>query len=434
MRIVSARRVVSESGIWIACISVLFFLVLIGTKSTLFAAAAVCMAAMIVLVVCFDLTQAGTLLVTVAMFLAPLNNLRLGSSYVTASDVIFVVGFAVLTPTVLRNRIEIPPMFLLGLGILLTMGTIASVASPIPIVSANQVGRLLVGAFMLPIFFMVWRPPTTVVVRLAGAYILGTVFSVGYGLVQGPVAGDARYIGFTYHPNYLGLSCLLAASLVPYVVAMIQPGFRWIFWGSSLVCAYGVWISGSRAALLVLVMIAVVYPFIEGSVRAVGVVLLGVAGVLAFSGRLLQEDGNSALGRLFGSGSASGSDIERKTILSAAWKQFQQHPLLGNGFDGGIGSHNIYLQVAVAVGIFGLLGYLFIMWTAIRPLFWQGTNHRLAYPVLAYMAIGPLTNTLWDRLIWAVLALTFAVNVRPPSLQETEDEPDGVLAEIRNPR
>ena len=421
------RHAARESWVAVASVALLAILVVIGTRSTLFAGAAVGLAVVTLVVVCFDLAVAGTLFLTLAMFLAPLNDLRLGDSYVTASDLVFVLGIAILTPTVLRNRIEIPPLFLLGLAILLVMGVIASVASPILIVSANQVARLLIGAFALPIFFMVWRPSSKIVVGFAAAYILGNVFSVGWGLVQGPVAGDARYIGFTYHPNYLGLSCLLAAALTPYVVSMIAPGLRWIFWGSSIVCAYGVWISGSRAALLVLIMLAVIFPFVERSIKAVGAVILGVAGVLAFSGRLLQDDSNSALGRLFGAGTASGSDTERKEVLSEAWHSFKQHPLLGNGFDGGLGSHNIYLQVAVAVGIFGLLGYLFIIWTALRSLFWQTTGHRLAYPVLAYVAIGPLTNTLWDRLIWAVLALTFAVNLRPPQQDDVESVPQDAL-------
>jgi O-antigen ligase len=423
----SARRLLGETSMWVGSIVMLSALLLVGTQSTVLAIAALGLAGGLALIACLGLAKAGTFLVTIAMFLAPLNNLRLGASYVTVSDVVFVLGFMVLTPTILRNKIQIPSMFIFGLGVLLTMGAIASAAAPIPIVSVSQLFRLMVGAFLLPIFFMVWRPPTPVIVRFAAAYMLGTVFSVGYGLVQGPVAGDARYIGYTYHPNYLGLSCLLAASLAPYVTAKIQPQYRWIFWFAALISAYGVWISGSRAALIVLIMLVVVYPFVERSILAVWSVGLAFTGALAFSGKLLQEDGNSALGRLFGSGTATGSDEDRKRILSAAWKQFTQHPILGNGFDGGIGSHNIYLQVAVAVGIFGLIGYLCIIWSALRPIFWAGTGHRLAYPVLAYAAIGPLTNTLWERMIWAVLALSFIGDAKPPGQADSEDVSDDAL-------
>jgi len=435
----SLRRAVASSVTYVLTVLLLGLLLLMGVQSTFLAVAAVGIAAILAMVVCFDLPTTGTVFMLIAMFTAPLNDLRLGASYVTISDVVFVLAIGLLLPTVIGRRIEMPLVFIAGFVILLTMGSIASAASAFPVVSFNQLARLVIGAFMLPLFFMLWRPPHATIVRLAGAYILGTVFSVGYGLLQGPVAGDARYVGFTYHPNFLGLECLLAAALVPFVVGSISFGRRWIFWGAGVICAYGIWLSGSRAALLVLGMLIFVYPFVERSIKAAGAIVFGVAMVLALSSKLVQDDSNSALGRLFGGGSANGSDIERRRILDAALAQFKSHPLLGVGFDGGLGSHNIYLQVATAVGVIGLLGYLLVLWTALRPLFWSGINHRLAYPALAYMAIGPLTNTLWDRLIWSVLALTLAVNVhKPPPEPEsptfTEDAPPRALAEMRNPR
>lgn len=439
MRLVSVRGVAGSMVPWCATLAVLGLLLMMGMSSPFAGITAIGMAAMILLLVCFDLTQTGTLLVTLAMVLAPMNDLRLGSSYATVSDLVFVLGFGVLTPTLFRRSIKMPVLFLAGLAIVFAMGIIASVAAPIPIVSASQLGRLVVGAFFLPIFMMVWRPPTAAIVRFAAAYIFGSVISVFWGLLQGPVDGDARYVGLTYHPNFFGLSCLLAASLVPYVVSLVSPNVRWIFWLAGLIASYGVYLSGSRAALLVLIMIIAIYPFVERSIRAVGFVMLGVAGVLAFAGKLLQEDGNSAIGRLFGGGTATGSDLDRKQKLSEAWHQFLAHPLLGNGFDGGLGSHNIYLQVAVAVGIFGLVGYVMILWSAIRPLFWSGTAHRLAYPVLGYATVGPLTNMLWERLIWAVIALCLVANLDGPGSDDDDDdntdsESTDSLADLGTPR
>lgn len=422
----SVRRMVLSSLTWIVPLIILLLLVSLGSKSPGAGIFAIGIAAIGAIVLSVDLTRAGTAFMVLAMFLAPLNDLRLGTSQVTISDLVYVLAVLILVPTIVGNRIEIPPLFLLGLAVLLTMGILASAASPISAVSGSQVGRLIVGAFALPIFFMVWRPPMSTIVRFAGAYMFGTVFSVMYGLLHGRVgSGDARYVGYTTHPNFLGTSCLLAVALAPFMLAMVRPGYRWMFWGASLICTYGIWISGSRAALLVLGMLVFVYPFIERSIRAGAAVLLGVAGVLLLAGKIMQDDSNNALGRLFGNGSAEGSDNARKDLLVTAFQQFRNHPLLGNGFDGSIGAHNIYLQVAVAVGVFGLIGYLAIMWTALRPLFWTGTAHRLGYPVLAYMAIGPLTNTLWERLIWSTVGLTFAVNIRKPDNSVTSDvEPD----------
>lgn len=423
------RQKIGESWAWMACLGVMMALIWVSMASPILGAVAIVLASILLVVVCLDLVQAGTLFVTLAMFAAPLNNLRVTStSFVTASDLLFVLGIGVLTPTILHNKFKLPAMFVLGLMILLAMGIIASVASVAPLVSANQVERLVVGAFALPIFFMLWRPAPTIVVRLAAAYIFGTVFSIFYGLLQGPMAAS-RYVGYTYHPNYFGLSCLLAAALVPFVVASIAPERRWIFWGSALLCAFGVYLSGSRAALIVLIMLIVIYPFVERSVRAGGAVFAGVAGVIAFSGSLLNQDGNNAIGRLLGGGSASDSDTQREQIASDALKLLKLHPFLGNGFDGGLGAHDIYLQVAVAVGVFGLIGFLLILVSALRLLFWQGISHRLGYPVLAYAAIGPLTNTLWDRMIWSVVALAFTVVVAGPQPNDTEAEPKADFAD-----
>ncbi|WP_332666027.1 O-antigen ligase family protein [Aeromicrobium sp.] len=427
MRFTSAREVAGGAFVWVASLALLFILIRLSTESLIGAGAAVVLAVVLLALVCLDLRRAGTMFVTLAMFMAPMNDIRLGASFVTASDLLFLLGFAILTPIVIGNRIAVPPMFWLGLSIVLVMGVLASIASPMPVVSVNQVARLMVGAFALPIFFMVWRPAANILARFAAAYMLGSAISVGMALAQGPLGGG-RYVGLTYHPNYFGLASLLAVALTPFVVGKVAPDLRWIFWGAAAVSAGGVWLSGSRAALLVLIMLILIYPFVERSIRAGGVVVLGVAAVLAFSGRLLEEDGESnALGRLFGAGTAAGSDLERKQILSDAWMQFRAHPLLGNGFDGGLGSHNIYLQVAVAIGIFGLIGYLIILWIGLRPLFWEGVNHRLAYPVLAYAAIGPITNTLWDRLIWAVVALAFVVSV---DARDSETELDPVDAPL----
>jgi hypothetical protein len=421
--IVGAGRKIGESWTWMASIGMLALLLLIGTSSTFFGVFAVGLALLIVIILCLDLEQAGTLFVTLAMFSAPLNNLRpISSSFVTVSDLIFLLAFAVLTPTMFSKKLALPWMFILGLGTIIVTGVIATVASPITAVSANQMIRLLIGAFSLPILFMIWRPAHAIIVRLAAAYILGTVFSVMYGVAQGPIGGGHRYIGYTYHPNFLGLSCLLAAALVPYVAGAVNANRSWIFWGAGVICALGVYLSGSRAALLVLIMLILIYPFVEGSVKAGSAVFAGILAVVAFSGSLLNSDGNNAVGRLLGGGSASDSDTQREQLASDALKSLKAHPILGNGFDGGLGAHDIYLQVAVAVGIFGLLGFLLVLWAAFRPLFWKGPEHRLAYPVLAYAAIGPLTNTLWERLIWSVMALAFTVVVHGPQADHPEDE------------
>jgi hypothetical protein len=107
-----------------------------------------------------------------------------------------------------------------------------------------------------------------------------------------------------------------------------------------------------------------------------------------------------------GGGNATGSNQAREDAARIAIDQFTASPLLGGGFGPILEAHNIYLQIAAAVGIFGLLGYLLIMWSLVRPLFMYAEPYGLlAVPALAYAMAGMIFPLLWDRYIWCVLAL-----------------------------
>ncbi len=397
-------------------------LLLVGSRtSPLVGVAGLLIATGIVGIALLGLVRAGAVLMIITLFLAPMNDLRLGESYVTASDITLFLAIVVLAPPVITRTLQLPATFAFGALTVFVMGVISSVASEIPAVSVSQLMRLVITAFTLPILYAIWRPQRPTLIAMACAYLFGNAFSVMAGLVRGPVAeadGVFRHVGLTYHPNYLGMACLLAVALVPWLWPQVTPFWRWIVGGATFVSVFGIWISGSRAALLALAILVVVVFAMERSLAGLWVLAMGFVGMLAFSSRLTSDSGNNALGRLLGGGSASGSDQERTTIMAEAWKQFVEHPLLGNGFDGGIGSHNIYLQILVALGIFGLSGYLLILYSLIRPVLSSGIDHRLSYPAIAYAVIGPVTNTLWERLIWVVVALPFAAY----TLSRTEDD------------
>src|SRR5215203_5168556 len=95
-----AQRAVASSWTYVISLAVLGLLLLMGVQSPFLAVAAVGLAGVLALLVCFDLTTTGTLFMLFAMFTAPLNDLRLGASYVTVSDVVFVLGIGILLPTV----------------------------------------------------------------------------------------------------------------------------------------------------------------------------------------------------------------------------------------------------------------------------------------------------------------------------------------------
>lgn len=392
----------------VGCVSFLGFLLLLASLAPIAAIVAIGFAVLLAAIVTCGLVQTATGILVMAMFFAPCNSIRpiSAASFVTMSDLLFVLGFGLLLPTLLFRRINLPLVFLLGSIILIVTGLLASLGSINPGTSLNHMTRLVVAALGLPVAFLLWRPNNKVVVWLASAYVLGQCLSVANAVVSGAAPGTGRYQGLSTHVNFFGLSALLAACLVPYVAAFFAPSWRWVAWAAGGVCLYGIWISGSRAALLVIVLVALLFPLVERSIPAAGV-LAAVMGVgVLLSGKLLNDSGSNALGRLQGDTTTTFSDNERTRVLTESIKAFKAHPLLGTGFENPLAAHNIYLEIGVAVGVLGVVGYLFVLGSTIYPLFTvPHPYHRLAYPALGYAAIGMITNTLWDRFIWSTLAL-----------------------------
>lgn len=423
VRVVSGRWPSLEAHIvFVGCVSLLGMLLLMALASTLTAIVAIALAALLAVTLTLGLVRTATGFILLGMFFAPLNDVRPSSavSFVTAADLFLVVGFLLLAPVIVFRRIAVPMYFVLGSIILVLTGVLASMASSDAGASLNHMARLVAVALGLPIAFMLWRPAKQTVARLAAAYLAGQVLNVAYGFYDNGLA-NGRYEGLTTHPNFFGLSSLLAVCLVPYLLSFTPPSWRWLPWAAGAVCVAGIWTSGSRAALLVFILVAVIYPLTERSVKAAGLLALTGAAVLAVSGRLLEDDESNALSRLLGGGHADYADLERERAFTEGVEAFWSHPFLGNGFVNPLAAHNIYLEIVVAVGIFGLLGYGFIMWSTVSPLFTlPHPFNQLAYPALAYAAIGLLTNALWDRFIWAALTLALVAHLLAEDEQPAE--------------
>jgi O-antigen ligase len=67
--------------------------------------------------------------------------------------------------------------------------------------------------------------------------------------------------------------------------------------------------------------------------------------------------------------------------------------------------HNLYLEVAIAVGLFGLLAYLLLLYVLARPLLGNHPERRLAYFAWIFIIIGPAVPGLTDRSMLLPMAL-----------------------------
>jgi hypothetical protein len=341
--------------------------------------------------------------------LVPMSNLHPvdAVSFITVADAAFAVGFTLMLPDLLRRPLELPMVFAVGVGGVFIVAALSSLHSDQPGASLNVLARLLVGAFGLSTLILWWNPDRVRVLLLCGAYVVGNVVSVGWALVKNEASVEGRRAGLSEHPNVYGLCALLAVTLIPFIMTQVPRSYRWIPFVMGVVCVYGVWNSGSRAALGALIAVVVIYPVLARSVLAGLALLAGFVALLAFSGQLLGETSSSnALGRLLGGGSASASDKERANILHQTLEQFLSSPILGHGLADLLAAHVIYLQVAAALGVLGLSFYLLILWSTVSPLaVLTAPFNLLALPALAYVVVGFVTPLLFDRYIWTVLAL-----------------------------
>jgi hypothetical protein len=258
--------------------------------------------------------------------------------------------------------------------------------------------------------------------------VLGNVISVFGGLIQGVPPGG-RHVGLSTHANVMGFCDALALALIPFLLAAVRRELRWLVVAGALICAYGIWITGSRGALLTSIVILILYPVISRSLSmGLGVVALGFLAPIGISQISDRVSDTSALGRFLGRGTATAADDAREQAARVAIDQFTDHPILGGGFATALQAHNIFLQIAAAVGIFGLLFYVIVLWSLIRPILTLPSPYGLlSVPALAYAMAGLIFPFLWDRYIWCVLG--FAL-VGPILAQRAAAEDETVTPEL----
>ncbi|MDN5895689.1 MAG: O-antigen ligase family protein, partial [Nocardioides sp.] len=336
-------------------------LLLLARDSLIACLGGVAIAAFVLFVAGFGHERSGRHLVVAGLFFAPMSALVVPvATFVTATDVLFALGFTLLVPTLLGSRMQVPMTFTVGVFITLAMGTLATLASSDLLASFDPQMRFVAGVVVVPLAFMAWAPSLRTITHLAMAYCLGSLFSIGYGVVKNGERPGARFIGLTEHPNILGMTGLLALALVPFILSQVSKKWQWLWFLVAAASGATVWFSGSRAALLVAAVIVVMYVAIERAQWTAGWMLAAAGVALLFSNRLAVE-ADSALARILGGGSANFSDAQRSDLLEHYWELFGQRPMTGWGFEEAVLGHNVYLEIAYSMGVVGLVGFLLIL-------------------------------------------------------------------------
>ncbi len=172
----------------------------------------------------------------------------------------------------------------------------------------------------------------------------------------------------------------------------------------------GIMTSGSRAALIVALVLLVLVPAAERSIVAALTVLgSGLVAILVFGQRIeAGGEGQDALSRLLGAGDVEGSDSARVEGVEKVWALALEHPFLGSGFTfSDFIAHNAYVQIAAAAGFLGLAAFAVICASMVTPLFaYDDVHSRLVYPAIVFLIAGPVSPNLTDRYIGFLLGLS----------------------------
>jgi O-antigen ligase len=232
--------------------------------------------------------------------------------------------------------------------------------------------------FLLVIY---WCRSVQDVRRLLWVYCIASVAVVIPGVLSGH-AGQERYSleSLSYDPNDIALLQVMALPLIVYLYSTSGRRLKLLLVGMALLCLYGVILTQSRGGFLALVVAGTLILSRSSmsrsaklSIVAVGVVVFGVLAGTAWKDRIRtmwdpqSEYDQTAGGR---------TDIWKSSIVLLAthpWGVGIDNFVTAEGLShGGVGkwsaSHNSFLEVAVELGIVGLVIFIRLLREAMKML------------------------------------------------------------------
>lgn len=378
----------------------------------------------------------ATGVMAIGFITAPMNSFSIthadaGNGGAIVADAFLITGLMLAMPQMSRREIKLPTVYLLGISGVLIFGLIASAGATVPSQSLRTLFLFVGIVFALPVGLWMWAPSMKRTILLASCFVLGEAISMVDGIVKDHASG--RLFGYTRHPNFFGDAAMVSFGLCVFLWFAVNRKWRWVVALGVVMALFSVLQSGSRADLLACTFIALMFPLIERSAVAAGsVITAGILALVAIFVFFPDPSSTSAIGRLEGKGSASDSNLARTEALQDGLNLFFQKPIRGHGFVDYFGIHNVYLEVAVALGIFGLAAYILVLWSFVTPVLNTGRWHYLAYVPLGYIALGTVNPALYDRGIWAGIALSILArrtDEPPPPETLAPPRPRGALIE-----
>jgi len=373
-------------------------------------------------------------------FCAPITTWNLGGGLLLISDALFIAALVshAFAATKQLNAMGGVPVLLVVSGAMLAMsGMITySIGEPYsaPLNAIKMVFSLCV--FPMLIASIAYTGPEQTH-RLLAAWITGATFSALVavasrhgisilGFFDAAAASGWRARGLTYHSTVLGYT---SALLIPVAVYMLRAAsgamMRLLFVGALAILLYALHLSGSRAALISL-LLGIAYPILRGMRLQtwfyVCFGILGIATLALLTVTLLTE---LAVGRLLGlSSSAFNSNTERMIYIRYSWDQFLKYPIFGTGYELLRIAHMHVLGILHCGGIFGL--FTFLLWLACviaahfrvttatpQPqiaAWYRGLSRVVTAGLVIWFISGALHPLLMDRNGYVLIGVLFALD------------------------
>jgi O-antigen ligase len=220
--------------------------------------------------------------------------------------------------------------------------------------------------------------------------------------------------------NMLALAMIAMVGL-RYGPAPVNAKFRRLFWVGIILLAGGIVYSGSRGAVVGLMIGLSVYPLSRASFSSrirlalAAVFALGFLAWASFEVDFMRTRWERTL--------QEGDVAGRFEIYQAAWEMFKEEPLFGWGpvrqlseLGSRLGlewrnTHNIYLWILIEMGALGGIPFFVGLWLSWNAA-WRARNtiHGLlpAAMMLFLLAINVKGNTIYDKIFWVLLAYSLA--------------------------
>ncbi len=324
-----------------------------------------------------------------------------------------VAGGLIVSAILAALFVPDPPGYVLEAASAATIGAASSRASDFALLARVEYAMVILPALISIVVTSSYRARLLADIWFASAVIcalvgvLDTVLhtDLASSLVNDPLSpsgGPVRALGLTFHPNYLGLYAAMAVPLG--ITRLAQPSGpgRVVFGASIAILILAVQLSGSRIALLAMLVgvaaLLVLVPVFRNRVVIAIVSAAAIAGVLF----VLAPSEQSAIERLSGDASADEATSVRLEVIGDSLDVGLDNGLTGVGYSRVLDSHSVPVQFLEAGGIVGLA--MFLLWSAGILGLGRRVSRSGAIPVPSAQIASALTAALFAWLLTSLLS------------------------------